>query len=290
MAGQTFLSGFLGVRREGPDRSRVGEGLEAEFTHEAGDLLAVDGEGLAPPPDPPVVGIPFCHAFAAPPAELGRRGTVGATGVQVPDQPGQDPVKESPIALPDRFGVCRIFGEFLLPAPVVPALVDLVVAAPEGQAGVAPQPDDLLPGFLGDVIQKCRVPRVHGTGKHEVLPDQDAPPVAGVKKGIWRIDAPAPDTQHVHAAGPGIPDQPDPAFRVSRQEAVRRHDIGPFGEKGTAVDLEKKGGAPGIGAGDELDPAHTRLLLDDLRRSVCFFQNQGQGSQGLGPHAGGPPE
>jgi hypothetical protein len=139
--------------------------------------------------------------------------------------------------------------------PVVDPLV-FVVAAPERQGGMGAQARHLVARLRLDFGDELGCLRVGGAGKHEVLPDQKAEPVAEVVEGVVLVDAAAPDPDHVHVRLARLDKQELVAPGVERtHEGVGRDPVRALGEEGNAVQ-------------DEAEEAGARLI--GIRRLVQF--------------------
>ena len=95
----------------------------------------------------------------------------------------------------------------VVPLPVHPALLHLVVAAPQRQAGAVAQAAHILDRLHAHILGEGIVLRVDAAGKDEVLPDQDAVAVAQVVEALLLVEPAAPDPQHVHVGRRRIADQ-----------------------------------------------------------------------------------
>ena len=101
------------------------------------------------------------------------------------------------------------------------------------------EPAGLEGHLLGDLGQEPGVARVHRAGKHGLLPQQDPGLVAGVVESVLRVEAPAPDAEHVHVGVRGLLDEEAEVCgrRLGREDVERDH-VGPLGVDGHAVDRE----------------------------------------------------
>lgn len=241
------------------DGAVVGVALEAEFGHEAPGLFGVHLEGLFAPPDAPVVAVAVGDAFGVSPAVEGRGGDVGAVqGVVLPDGLGEDAAgaEEGVDAVLELGNLLGRPLVLLLPAPVFPAVLDLVVATPEDDAGVLCDAAHLLQGFLADVVEEGAVGGVEGAGEVEVLPHHDAQRVAEVVEEVGLVDAAAPDAEHVEVGlfGGG---EKVAVLLLERGgengEGVARYPVGALGKEGLSVLVEGEGLADGVGFLSQLD-------------------------------------
>jgi len=58
-------------------------------------------------------------------------------------------------------------------------------------------PFDVIGCFLFHILQKSGIARKHGTGKHEVLPNQNSVFVAQIVKPVVFVNSTTPNAQHV---------------------------------------------------------------------------------------------
>ena len=151
------------------------ERLEPEFAEEPVELLPVFRERLLAVPDPPVMHVSRpVRAGVADLRRVRRARPIAAAGVEPLHRPGQDLVEDLLVIVPDRRRV------LLFPAPMEPALLALVVPAPERDRGPVPQLLDNVLGLGPDVLPESGVAGHQGTGEHEVLPDEESQLVAEV--------------------------------------------------------------------------------------------------------------
>ena len=115
----------------------------------------------------------------------------------------------------------------------------LIVAAPDSNAWMVAQADDIVDGFLTDILQTFCCHRICAASEHEVLPNQNAVFVTKVVEKIILVDAAAPDTEHIHV---GIDRIEDCLFVAlggdTRQEVILWNVVGSFGKKRFAVQFE----------------------------------------------------
>jgi len=111
-----------------------------------------------------------------------------------------DVVKEHDVVLPDAlaFGWCDRFLERQPVGPDLPARFDLVVAAPEHDAGMIAEALYLLDGLFAHVLLKRQVTGHHVAAEHELLPNHKAQLVADVVEVVALVNAAAPLAHHVH--------------------------------------------------------------------------------------------
>ncbi|MET3144812.1 UNVERIFIED_ORG: hypothetical protein ABIB63_000610 [Xanthomonas axonopodis] len=122
-------------------------------------------------------------------------------------------------------------------APVFPAGLHLVVAAPQHDAGVVAQPLDLFDRLLPGVLAELHVVRRYRAAEHEVLPDHDAQFVGDLVKIVVLVMPAAPHAQHVHVGIARILQGAAHALvRDTCREGIQRNQVGPLGEDRDAVD------------------------------------------------------
>ena len=148
-----------------------------------------------------------------------------------------------------------------------------VVAAPQHDAGMIAEAADLVFGLGFDVEFEAVGAGLPVVAEHEVLPDQDAEFVADLVELVGLVVASAPMADHVHVgvAG-GFEDAAIVGCRDAIGEAVKRDNVGAFGEDRNAVDDELEGSAPFVGMTIEDDGAEAGLhfaLIRGLRLWRC---------------------
>ena len=128
------------------------------------------------------------------------------------------------------------------PGALVHKQFHFVVAAPQAQAGVMAQPPHVVPDLLPDVLGKSGGQVVHRAGEHQVLPNQQAQFITGIKEGAAGVAAaaPNPDTIKIgrctlfqQLAGPF---RGDPGEQVVFRDVIRAHgkDLHPVDLMGKA--------------------------------------------------------
>ena len=106
---------------------------------------------------------------------------------------------------------------------------------------MASQPDDVLDRFIPHIVEEFLTARVHGTGKHEILPYQDAVFIAEVVKEVVLIDTASPHAQHVHVGILYIADKrPIGGILHPGQKVVLGDVVGALDKYRHAIDLEIK--------------------------------------------------
>ena len=90
----------------------------------------------------------------------------------------------------------QIRGLFLEIAPVMPCGLNLIIAANQSEAGMVPEPFQIIQHFLPAVLRKMVCHLIYVACKHQVLPDDQSVPVAEIIEPVRRIisAAPYPDT------------------------------------------------------------------------------------------------
>ena len=149
-----------------------------------------------------------------------------------------------------------------VPAPVFEALVDFVVAAPQGQRGVVAQAADVVAGLEDYVVEKVRVAGIGRAGKHEVLPYENAVAVGQLVEEVILIHAAAPNPHQVHVRLLHGPEQPGVVVGGDAGENdVLGYVVGAFGEERLAVDAEVEVAPQRVPFVDELDGAYPGLVM-----------------------------
>jgi len=150
-------------------------------------------------------------------------------------------------------------------------LFHLVIAAPEGQAGVVANAPHVLLGLDAHVLQPLGVKgRIRGAGEDEILPHTEPHLVTKIVKVVFLVQSPAPHTQHVHIGVHGVPQRG--AISISRHPGgkhVAGNPVGPFGEKGHAVCPKVKGLAISIRLTDELERAQANPPGDGIQQHTA---------------------
>lgn len=235
--GEVFWAG------ECADGAYIRKGLQAIFGHEARGDIEVFGDwecGVAP--DFPVVHVAVvglvCWAV-----EVGAGGggpVWGARGVEV-DGFAQDAAEQGGYAALYFAAFFRGQGLFEgdAVAPMFPAGLYFVVAAPQDNAGVVAESGELFDGFLADVFAEVHVVGGDGSAEHEILPNHDAQCVGQGVEVFVLIVASAPDAEHVHIGCVGVLEgAADGRFGHAAGDAVEWDEVGAFGEDRNAVDHE----------------------------------------------------
>ncbi|OPZ84042.1 MAG: hypothetical protein BWY76_02017 [bacterium ADurb.Bin429] len=255
--------GDVAVLRRGiaVDGLRLWEGLEAELAVEAVLAGAVPLERLAAVPHAPQVGVALGGIVEI--RAVAIRGVraawpVVAFRVERRHYPRQQRVEELAVILPAHL----VLGPRLPHQP----LLQLVVAAPEGDAGVVAQAAHVIFRFRAHARHESVVKGgIRGAGEHEVLPDAETAFIAERVKQVVLVDASAPHAQHVHVGGGGVIEQAGViGGHEARGEGVGGNPVGALGEKRHAVDDELETLAPLVGVAVQLQ----RAQADALRRGV----------------------
>src|SRR5215218_8095728 len=215
----------LGVTEVGDVLRR---GVPARLFAEAAREVAV--------PDLPVVHVALAAVVVVVSPE-GAAWPVGGLSVELGDDARQE------LVVVERAGYGGILA---VPEGAVVYPLVLVVAAPQGQAGVAPQAPDLVAGLGLDLRDEgAGFFGVDGAGEHEVLPDEEAHRVAQVVEDVVFVDAPAPDSQHVHV---GLARRPNEVLVTfvgnGAHEGVSGDPVRAAGEDRCAVKHEPEEASP----------------------------------------------
>src|ERR1022692_1748600 len=110
--------------------------------------------------------------------------------------------KEDHIILPDAVSCLwrdRCL-ELLTVTPVMPASFDLIVSAPDDDAGMIPQALNLVDSLLPDVFLEGGVARNHVASEHEFLPNHNAEFIANIVEIIGLVVTATPFPNHVHVS------------------------------------------------------------------------------------------
>ena len=90
-----------------------------------------------------------------------------------------------------------------------------------------------------NISHKIVISGIKAARKHEVLPDQDAVPVAQVIETVVLIDAPAPNSEHVHVCPCCIGDCPFIYFgRDIRKKDIARNVVRSFHKNWLSVEFK----------------------------------------------------
>ncbi len=216
------------------------------------------------------------------PGGQGRRWPVEPLRIEIGHGLRQDLVEDRLIGRPHL--VALRLGVVLLPAPaavghiVFPGAVDLVIAAPQGQARVVAQAADIVIGLGADIFEQRRIVGVHRAGEGEFLPDEDAVSVAEVIEAVVLVDAAAPHSDHVHMGVDGrLDDALIDLFRHPWQEAVIGNIVGALHEDRHAIELDIEAGTVGIG---RLHDTQCAQAYPDLAR-LCGRTGRQSAGQGV---------
>ncbi len=250
-------------RGEAGDGPHRGQGLEAELGTEARPDCEVLGEGPALVPHrpevhvAPLVRVPVVRKIVR--ARGGARGPETAVGVEAPDDPSQHSLGE-PVVVDD---IARgVLFRFLVPGDRAERLV---VAAPQGDAGMVGELFD-LPGYFGlHVGEKFRARGVQGAGEHAVLPQHDAALVAEFVEIVALVASAAPDTEAVHVRrGRGVEETGGALSGPARGEGVGGNPVCALGEDFSAVHHELESAADAVLFGGDFEFAKAYPFVDDV--------------------------
>ena len=144
--------------------------------------------------------------------------------------------------------------------PSHPAELHFIVAAEKAQACVMADARQIVLQLRTDVLFKRRIHPVYITGKHRILPDNQAKAVAGIIEPVVGIVAAAPYANRVEVGGGAILQQ---ALRLlgrhSRDHAILGHIVRAHGKYLDSIDPETEFLAPFV-----LVAAHRQLSQADL--------------------------
>ena len=179
------------------DRLHRGHRFKAEFGSITEQVAAVFREGPEAVPNLPVVRVAACFVLRQ--VEIAAGGRAGR------------PVEGVRILAAQNFGDhiavhARVIALELrrFAVTVIEETFHLVVPAPERQAGVVADAPRIFLDLARDVCFKRFRQAVGGTGKHEILPYQQAQLVAGIVEGVVRVVAAAPHAHRVEIGQRGL--------------------------------------------------------------------------------------
>ena len=231
------------VLRQGKafNRCHAGEGLEPELAGIAEQMIAVIRKGLQSMPDIPVMAVApvFILRFIKASAGRGTGRPVESLRIFLLHHLRQD--------ILIQFDV--IGNQFLIPVPESIGYkgFNLVVAAPQRQRGMMPQPADIVPELGADAVLKVFAQIIGCTGKHKVLPDQQAQFIADIIKPVVRIITAAPDTNGIHVGCSRVFQQvPGPLRGNPWQQIVLRDIVCAHGKHIQAVHAVAEALAPAV--------------------------------------------
>ncbi len=155
---------------EGSDGFHFGKCLEPKFAHESRDAFVQYFKRFASMPQSPVMGIAVFQCFGvAPVGCVGRAVNVSACAVVFVYQTGNHLAERFVVPLAPAFHDFRSI--FFIPSPMIQALVDFVVSAPQCQGSMISQSLDVVNRFILHVCQKRIVRRIGGAPENKILPD-----------------------------------------------------------------------------------------------------------------------
>ena len=250
-----------GIVGKGLDGLFAREGLKAELRRIAEIVLPVLGKGLVSVPHFPVMHISPVRIVGVVEGPAGGRARRPVKGLRIMDfqDSGNDPLIHQEI-IPHLRGLRH-------PAPLIHKHFHLVVAAPQRQAGVVPDPLHIVGKLPGDIFLKFRRQLVHRTCEHEILPDGQPQLIANVVEPVVRIEAAAPDTDHIEVGQLTVLQKPAGLLRASSpQEMLLRNVVRAHGKKWFSVDDMCKALAPGVffplhGHAAQADPPRPGIRL-----------------------------
>ena len=240
---------ILWVRSKAPHRSQLRETLHAIFTEETCTHPIVLADGLLSVPHFPVVIVASGEVAAPILASIRRGGLILGLRSILSYHLGKGLEEDGLVFLPKPFGLSptTLLTESL-PTPICPGIQDLVVAAPEGNAGVIAQAAHIVDGLLTNVFKESLIGGVHRAGKHEVLPNKNAVFITKFIETIVLIDTTSPDAQHVHVhlhrIGYGAPID---GIGHARQKDIARDVVGALHEQLLTIEREVEGFTLSVG-------------------------------------------
>src|SRR5271154_4734438 len=131
----------------------------------------------------------------------------------------------------------------------MPSGFNFIVAAPDHDARMIPQPLDLIDGFLPHIFLKGNVARNHVASEHEFLPNHNAEFIADIVEIVGLVVTAAPLANHVHVrvAG-GLKNLAMNLRSYAVRKTVERNHVGTLAEDRDAIHDELETLAPLIGS------------------------------------------
>ena len=259
-------------------------GLHAEFRAEAELFFLVAFDRMPRVPDVPemaVAGGLVVVAFLVALGIVGRAGPVGGCVVVFGHGGREDAGEDVLVGLFARGG----FEDFLR------HLLDLIIAAPEGEAGAVRQAGHLVFGLGLHGGEIGFVAGVLGAGEHKVLPDQQAFLVAEVIKIGALINPATPDADHVHVGGGGAGEKivEEVAARFVN-ETVGGNPVRALGKNRASIDDELEALTEFIGMAVKDDGAQTDAFAPGVEHLAVVDEFKIDGVERLVAVAMGPPQ
>ncbi len=187
-------------------------------------------------------------------------------GIDLRAQPRQH---LQPISLPPSLPLLQS----LFPAPLVVSPHRLVPAAPQHDTRVRAQSCDLVPRLALHKFRPSlerRLLRVHPAGEHEVLPHEDAQPVALVVESGRFVQTAAPHAQHVHAALGGSADtRADQVIARVAGEKPLGYPVRTLAEDGRAIHAERERASPSVAGSVEDHRAQADTPLPGVEHDIA---------------------
>ena len=204
---------------EAPYSFYAGKGLEAEFRQIPEMIFAIFGKRLAGVPHVPEVDIAAIRILRAveAPARGRRRRPIKCIRVLF----FQD-FRDNELIL-DQIIRCRDIVSFKF--AYKRKLFHFVVAAPNAQGGVMPDPAHILRDLSADARNKIVSEPVIGAREHHILPYHQAHLVTQIIKPVSRIESPAPHTYDIKMRLPAVLKQRAGPLAVHSGEDVVLGDI-----------------------------------------------------------------
>ena len=120
------------------------------------------------------------------------------------------------------------------------------------------QAADIFYRLHAHIFEEICIGGIDATGKHKILPDQDAIAVAQIVEHILRIIPAAPDAQHVHiGADCALKQSFQHGAGDARREGIGGNPVRALREETHAIDIEREFLAPLIGILAKLDRSQT---------------------------------
>ena len=150
---------------------------------------------------------------------------------------------------------------------------------------------DIVDEFLADIRLEFRRQLIHGTGKHEILPDNQSHLVANIIEPVLRVIAAAPHTDGVVIRRHALRKEFPGGFRRNPPEQmVFRNIIRAHGKDGDAVYLMGKALPPRILFNPHCHCPKSYPPLPDIGSLSVCIEHYLHGIKWLSAVAVGPPE
>ncbi len=230
------------------------ERLEPEFRAETEEMLAIFRERLAAVPYLPVMHIAFVLRVRLLEAATGGRRSQPVERIRVHSLGHRR--KQNLELLNIIRTELGAFGEI----PIHPRLLHLIIAAPNSERGMMPNPLDVILHFSGNFLGEALRHLIFRAGEQMILPHDQTILIAQLVEIIVGIEASAPYSNAIEVRVDAIANEPPGSFlAMPSANIVLRNIIGAHRKDGMTVHFNLEGLAPPI-----------RLLLDRQRTKSNF--------------------